>query len=135
VELHVLEVRQPHALASAFAALTAWRAEALLTISDPVFSTTRAALAPTAATHRLLAIYVRREFAEVGGLLAYGPSWADNFRRVATYVDTILKGAKPTDLPVEQPRRFEFVINLKTAKALGITMPPSLLLLAAEVIQ
>ena len=136
VELHVLEVRQPSELASAFAALTAWRAEALLAISDAVFGgTTRAELAQLAATHRLPAIYMRREFVEVGGLLAYGPSWADNFRRVATYVDKILKGAKPTDLPVEQPRRFEFVINLKTAKAFGITIPPHLLVLADEVIQ
>jgi ABC-type uncharacterized transport system substrate-binding protein len=135
VELHVLEVRQPHELASAFAALTAWRAEALLTISAPMFGTTLAELAQLAATHRLPAIYVRREFVEAGGLLAYGPSWADNFRRAATYVDKILKGAKPADLPVEQPTKFEFIINLKTAKALGMTMPPSLLLLADEVLQ
>jgi len=85
VELHVLEVRQPHELASAFAALTAWRAEALFPISDPVFGNLLAELAQLAATNRLPAIYVRREFAEAGGLLAYGPSWADNFRRVATY--------------------------------------------------
>ena len=82
-------------------------------------------LAQLATTHRLPAIYVRREFAEVGGLLAYGPSWADNHRRTATYVDKILKGAKPADLPVEQPMKFELVINLKTAQVLGITMPLS----------
>ena len=75
---------------------------------------------------------MRREFAEVGGLLAYGPSWADNHRRTATYVDKILKGAKPADLPVEQPMKFELVINLKTAQVLGITMPLSLLILADE---
>jgi ABC-type uncharacterized transport system substrate-binding protein len=100
-----------------------------------MFGTTLAELAQLAATHRLPAIYVRREFVEAGGLLAYGPSWADNFRRAATYVDKILKGAKPADLPVEQPTKFEFIINLKTAKALGMTMPPSLLLLADEVLQ
>jgi putative ABC transport system substrate-binding protein len=135
VELQIVEVRQPHDLASAFAALTAWRAEALYAISDPVFGPRLAELAQLAATHHLPAIYVRREFAEVGGLLAYGPSWADNFRRAATYVDKILKGAKPADLPVEQPMKFELVINLKTARALGLTIPPSLLLLADEVIQ
>ena len=135
VELQIVEVRQPHDLASAFAALTAWRAEALLAISDPVFGNTLAELAQLAATNRLPAIYVRREFAEVGGLLAYGPSWADNFRRVATYVDKILKGTKPADLPVEQPMKFELVINLKTAKELGLTIPPSLLFQANEVIK
>jgi putative ABC transport system substrate-binding protein len=135
VELHVVEVRQPHELASAFAALTVWRAEALLTISDPVFGPRLAELAQMAATHRLPAIYVTRAFAEVGGLLAYGPSWADNFRRAATYVDKVLKGAKPADLPVEQPMKFELVINLKTAQALGLTIPPTLLFQADEVIR
>jgi putative ABC transport system substrate-binding protein len=133
VELQIVEVRQPHDLASAFAALTAWCAEALYAISDPVFGPRLAELAQLAATNRLPAIYVRREFAEVGGLLAYGPSWADNFRRVATYVDKILKGTKPADLPVEQPMKFELVINLKTAKELGLTIPPSLLFQADEV--
>jgi putative ABC transport system substrate-binding protein len=135
VELHVLEVHQRNELASAFAALTAWRAEALLTISDPVFGNILAELAQMAATNRLPAIYVRREFAEVGGLLAYGPSWADNLRRAATYVDKILKGAKPADLPVEQPMKFELVINLKTANALGLTIPATLLFQADEVIK
>ena len=122
-------------MASAFAALTAWRAEALYAISDPVFGPRLTELAQLAATHRLPAIYVRREFAEVGGLLAYGPSWADNYRRATTYVDKILKGTKPADLPVEQPTTFELVINLKTAQVLGITMPLSLLILADEVIK
>src|SRR5262245_13090925 len=76
------------------------------------------------AKHRLPAIYGRREFAEAGGLLAYGPSFPDNFRRAATYVDKILKGARPADLPVEQPTTVEFVVNLETAKALGLTIPP-----------
>ena len=135
VELQVLEVRQPNELVSAFAAARAQRAEALLALSAPVFGNQLAQLAELAAKHRLPAIYVRREFAEAGGLLAYGPSFPDNYRRAATYVDKLLKGAKPADLPVEQPTKVELVINLKTAKALGLTIPQSLLLRADEVIQ
>ena len=88
-----------------------------------------------AAEHRLPAIYRSKEFIEVGGFMAYGPSYPDLYRRAATYVDKILKGAKPGDLPVEQPTKFELIINLKTAKTLGITIPQSLLLRADEVIQ
>lgn len=105
-----------------------------MAISDPVFGDV-AQLAKLAAVHRLPSTYSRREFAEAGGLLAYGPSFADNYRRAATYVDRILKGARPADLPVEQPTRFELVINLKTARALGITVPPPLLGRADQVIQ
>ena len=88
-----------------------------------------------AATHRLPVMYGWREWVVAGCLMSYGPSRLDLWRRAATYVDKILQGAKPTDLPVEQPTKFELIINLKTAKALGITVPPSLLLLADEVIQ
>jgi putative ABC transport system substrate-binding protein len=95
----------------------------------------RAYLAELAARHRLPAMYQARGYVEAGGLMSYGPRIDDVARRLATYVDKILKGAKPADLPVEQPTKFELVINLKTAQALGITMPPSLLLLADEVIQ
>jgi len=135
VELQVLEVRQPNELASAFLALTAWRAGALLALSDPVFGNELTHLSKLAAEHRLPAAYARREFAEAGGLMAYGPSYTDIYRRAATYVDKILKGAKPADLPVERPTRFELVINLKTAKALGLTIPQSVLGRADEIIQ
>lgn len=127
VELHVLEVRQRNELASAFATLTAWRAEAVLALNDTVFGNELAQLTQLAAEHRLPAMYVRRGFVAVGGLLAYGPRHADNSRRAATYVDKILKGVKPADLPVEQPTKFELVINIRTAEALGITIPPTLL--------
>jgi putative ABC transport system substrate-binding protein len=97
--------------------------------------TERRRLVDLAAKNRLPAVYVQREFVEAGGLMAYGPNLADLFRRAATYVDKILKGAKPGDLPVEQPTKFDLVINLKTAKALGLTVPPSLLGRADEVLQ
>jgi len=135
VELLAVDVRQPSELARAFSALTAWRAGALLILSDPVFGNELARLSKLAAQNRLPAMYSRREFAEVGGLLTYGPSFTDNFRRAASYVDKILKGAKPGDLPVERPTKFELVVNLKTAKALGLTLPPSLVLRADEVIR
>ena len=135
MELQVFEARQRNELASAFAALMAWRPGGLLVVSDPVFGNELAQLANLAVKNRLPALYARREFTEAGGLLAYGPSYSDNYRRAATYVDKILKGAKPGDLPVEEPTKLEFVINLKTARALGLTIPPSLLGRADEVIQ
>src|SRR4029450_13537058 len=90
-------------------------------------------LAKLAAEYRVPAMFIRKEFVEMGGLVAYGPSWADNFRRAATDVDKMLKGANPADLPVEQPMKYELVINLKTAQALGLTIPPTLLFQADEV--
>ena len=95
----------------------------------------RTRLAELSLRHRLVSIAPFRENPESGGLMSYGPSLRTNFRRAATYVDRILKGAKPADLPVEQPTRFELVINLKTAKALGLTIPPSLLLRADQIIE
>jgi putative ABC transport system substrate-binding protein len=135
LELQFLEVRQPKELPGAFSTLTGWRAGALLVLPDPVFGNALNEISQLAATHRLPAIYGRSEFAETGGLLAYGPSFADNYRRAATYVDKILKGATPADLPVQQPTRFELVINLRTAKALGLTIPRSLIMHAGRVIE
>jgi putative ABC transport system substrate-binding protein len=100
-----------------------------------LFGTERRRLVDLAAKNRLPAVYSFREYVDAGGLMSYGPDLADLFRRAATYVDKILKGAKPADLPVEQPTKFEFIINLKTANALGLTIPPSVLTRADEVIQ
>jgi putative ABC transport system substrate-binding protein len=135
LQLHVLEVRSPDEFAQAFAAMTRAQADALVVIPSGLFFSQRSQLAALALQHRLPAVFLEREFVEAGGLMAYGPSLSDLSQRVATYVHKILQGAKPADLPVEQPTRFELVINLKTAQALGMTIPPSLLLLADEVIQ
>ncbi len=119
----------------AFATMTRARPDALLTLIDPFTNQHRRRIVDFAAAQHLPAIYEARELVDAGGLMAYGPSLAAMQRRVATYVDKILKGAKPADLPVEQPTRFELVINLKTAKALGLTIPPSLMVRADQVIQ
>jgi putative tryptophan/tyrosine transport system substrate-binding protein len=110
-------------------------ADALIVLLDPLFMSQRARLVALTATSRLPAMYNFREDVETGALMAYGPSFPDLFRRAATYVDKILKGAKPATLPVEQPTKYELILNLKTAKALGITLPPTLLILADEVIR
>jgi putative ABC transport system substrate-binding protein len=135
LELQTVEVRQRSEFARAFATLTAWRANAVLALSDPVMGNELAQISKLAAQHRLPAMYSRREFAEVGGLLTYGPSFSDNYRRAASYVDKILKGAKPGDLPVERPTLFDLAVNLKTARTLGLTMPESLVQRADEVIR
>jgi putative ABC transport system substrate-binding protein len=135
VQLHLVEAGGPDAFDSAFAAMTSTHAGALLVLGDALVFQHRRRLAELAATSRLPTMHNIRPFVEAGGLMAYGPSTRDLRRRAAVYVDKILKGAKPADLPVEQPTKFELIINLKTAKALGLTMPPSLLLLADEVIQ
>jgi putative tryptophan/tyrosine transport system substrate-binding protein len=135
VQLHLVEARGPDAFDSAFAAMTSAHAGALLVLADPMFLQHRRRLAELAAMSHLPAIYKTRAHVEAGGLFCYGASVPDQFRRAATYVDKILKGAKPADLPVEQPMKFELVINFKTAKALGLTMPPTLLFQADEVIR
>jgi putative ABC transport system substrate-binding protein len=134
VELQLVEVRRRSEIAGVFPTLAASRAGALVVVSDPVFGSDLAEIARLAVTHRLPAVYLRKEFAEAGGLLAYGPSFEDNYRRAAAYVDKILKGARAGDLPVEQPTKFDFVINAGTARALGVTIPESLLLRADRVI-
>ena len=115
--------------------MTRARAGALTVLTSNMFVTERRRLVDLAAKNRLPAVYNVREFVDAGGLMSYGPDLADLYRRAATYVDKILKGAKPADLPVEQPTKFELVINLKTAKALGLTIPQSVLGRADEVIQ
>ncbi len=135
VQLQILKAQGPEEFDSAFAAMTRERAGALYVVGDPMLSQQRRRLAELAAKSRLPAVYELKDHAEAGGLMAYGPNLLDMYWRAATYVDKILKGAKPGDLPVEQPAKFEFVINLKTAKALGLTIPQSLLRRADEVIQ
>jgi len=119
----------------AFEAATRGRASALIVVEDLLTQTHQARIVALAAKKRLPAMYGQRDFVDAGGLMSYGANFADLFRRAATYVDKILKGAKPADLPVEQPTRFELVINQKTAKALGLTFPPSILIRTDQVIQ
>ena len=134
VQLQFLEARGPTEFDGAFAAMAKERAGALLVVADGMFMLHRTRLADLAAKSRLPSVGYR-EFVEAGGLMSYGPSLPDLWRRAATFVDKILKGAKPADLPVEQPTRFELVINLKTAKALGLGVPPALLATADKVIE
>ncbi len=134
VKLILVEVRGAE-YERAFATMVAERADALAVMSSPTFFIDRRRIIELTAQRRLPAIYEWREQVEEGGLMSYGASLRDLYRRVATYVDKILKGAKPADLPIEQPTKFELVINLKTAKALGLTIPPSLLLRADQVIE
>jgi ABC-type uncharacterized transport system substrate-binding protein len=133
--LQVIEARGPEDFDRAFSEISAARADALTIPATPVFTVERQRLADLAAKHRLPTVSEYREFVEEGGLMSYGPSLPDLFRRAIGYIDKILKGAKPADLPVEQPTKFELVINLKTAKALGLTVPASLLARADEVIE
>ncbi len=135
VQLHSLEVRSSNDFDKAFKDASRARAGALAIMPDPVFVTNLKQIADFSAKSRLPSIFHLREFVDSGGLLAYGTDRSDLFRRAATYVDKILKGAKPADLPVEQPTKFELVINLKTAKAIGVTIPQSILIRADQVIQ
>jgi putative tryptophan/tyrosine transport system substrate-binding protein len=135
VRLQVVQARGPTELDRAFSDMTRARAGALTVVGSPLFVNERRRLANLAAKNRLPAVYPGRVYVDAGGLMSYGTNLADLLRRAATYVDKILKGAKPADLPVEQPTKFELVINLNTAKALGLTIPPSVLARADEVIQ
>jgi putative ABC transport system substrate-binding protein len=133
--LQPVDARRPDEIDRAFAAMSRARADALLILVDPMFSALRVRIAELAAKGRLPSIAGLADHVQAGGLLCYGPNQSDLFRRAATYVDRILKGAKPADLPVERPTKFDLAINLKAAKALGLSIPASVLARADEVIQ
>jgi putative ABC transport system substrate-binding protein len=135
VRLIPAEVRRAGDFEAVFASIVKERADGLHVLPDPITAFHRRHIAEFAQAKRLPAVYATREWPEVGGLLSYGTHWPDVWRRAAVYVDKILKGAKPADLPVEQPTKFELVINLKTAKAIGLTIAPSLLARADQVIE
>ena len=135
MQLRILEARGPDDFERAFAAMASERTRALLVLGDPVFISHRKRIADLAANGRLAAVSGTREHVEAGGLMAYGPSFAAMYRRAAYYVDKILKSTKPADLPIEQPTKFELLINLKTAKQIGLTIPPNVLARADRVIK
>ena len=135
VPLHILAVRSPHEFESVFDAITREHARALLVFQSPMLFVHHARIADLAVTRRLPTIALFREFAQVGGLLSYGPNIQEVFQRAAVFIDKILKGAKPSEVPIKRPYKFDLVINLKTAKALGLTIPPTLLFQADEVIK
>ena len=135
VQVQPVEVRSPTEFESAFEGLVRRRPGALMTLSSAMFWNHRARIVQLAAKRRLPTMFPEREFADEGGLMSYGPNVPDNFRRAATYVDKILKGTNPADLPVQQPMRFEFIVNLNAAKQIGVTIPPNVLVRANEVIR
>jgi putative ABC transport system substrate-binding protein len=135
VQLVRLGARDAASIAAAFTEAVRQRVRGLIPLSSPVFATHKQEIVALAAKHRMPAMYEHRDFVDAGGLMSYGPNLNDVYRRAAVYVDKILKGGKPADLPVEQPTKYEFVINLKTAKALGLTIPQSTLLRADQVIE
>ena len=135
VQLQPVELQRPNDLEKAFSAITRERADAVIGLTGPAVSFLRKPIVELAAKNRLPAIYPFVEFVDAGGLMSYAPNYADLFRRAATFVDKILKGAKPADLPVEQPTKFELIINLKTAKQIGLTIPPNVLARADKVIR
>jgi putative tryptophan/tyrosine transport system substrate-binding protein len=135
VQLQIVNVKTPDEIPNAFSLMLRVKAHALTVLTQAMFVQNRARIVELAAKCRLPAIYHRNEFVKAGGLMSYGPDHVDLNRRAATYVDKILKGAKPTDLPVEQPTKFEFAINLKAAKEIGVTIPPDVLMWADRVIK
>ena len=128
------EIRRAEDIVSAFEALKSW-ADALYVVTDPLVSTNRIRVSTLALEARLPTIYGFREFVESGGLMSYGPNFPDLYRRTAEFVDQILRGTKPADIPVEQPTRFDLAVNLTTAKALGLTIPETFLVRADKVIE
>ena len=135
LKLQLLEIRKAEEFDNAFLAITKGQSEALLLLGDPVAFSYRRRILELVARNRLPAMYTASDYVEDGGLMSYAPNISEQFRRAATYVDKILKGAKPADLPVEQPTKFELVINLKTAKQMGLTVPPNVLGRADKVIR
>ena len=135
LQSQLFDVRKPEDFAVAFGAAVRQRADAVVVGIEAITLANRRRIADLALKSRLPTIYPAREFVDVGGLVSYGVNYPDLYRRAASYVDKILRGAKPADLPVEQPTKFELVINLKTARALGLTIPPSLLLRVDKVIE
>ena len=135
VQLQHLEVQGPNDIDRTFAVMSRQKVGGLIVLPSPMFFSEQSRIVNLAAKHRLPAMFFLRGFVEAGGLMSYGPSLLDSYRQAAAYVDRILKRAKPAELPVEQPSKYELVINLKTAKVLGLTIPPSLLARADEIIQ
>jgi putative tryptophan/tyrosine transport system substrate-binding protein len=135
IELYSLAVRRPDELDGGFAGALSAQAEALDTLTDPLTTTLAVPIVDLASRHRLPSVFELRTFVTAGGLVAYGPDTTDMYRRAATYVDKVLRGAKPGDLPIEQPTRFDFAVNLKTAQTLGLTIPQTVLQQATDVIQ
>ena len=135
LRIQIHEVREAQKIEGAFAAMTRQRAGGLMVLQDPLFFSQNKQILSLAVKSRLPAVYVESGWAPAGGLMSYAPSLPDLHRRAAIYVDKILKGAKPADLPVEQPMRFEFIINLKAAKQIGLTIPPNVLARADKVIR
>jgi putative ABC transport system substrate-binding protein len=135
VQLQYLDVEDPEDVNTGFRNAVSGRAHAIIFLQSPVFSSRRKALAELATKNRLPAMYPQTDYIDAGGLMFYGPSMSDLFHRTATYVDKILKGTKPAELPVEQPMKFEFIINLKAAKQIGLTIPPNVLARADKVIK
>src|SRR5262249_3432655 len=135
VTLQLVRAGRPEEIDGAFAAMSRGRAEAVVILADPMFTSARRRIAELAMNARLPTMYGDGLAREAGGLMSYGPSLPDLFRRAAGYVDRILKGAKPAELPVERPTKFDLVVNLKTSKALGLTIPPTVLARADRVIE
>ena len=135
VQLQILDILDPKEIEATFRAASKGRADAVIVLTSVVTNSNRKQIVDVAAKNRLPAIYYTAEWVEAGGLMTYGASFTDLFRRAATYVDKILKGTKPADLPVEQPMKFEFIINLKAAKQIGLTIPPNVLARADRVIR
>jgi len=135
IQIQTLDIQEPRDIESAFGAATAGNAQAIVVLGSPAVNLRRVQIAELAVKHRIPVVYAQPEFLDAGGLIYYGASFADIFQRAATFVDKILKGAKPAELPVEQPVKFEFIVNLKSAKQIGLTIPPNVLVRADRVIK